>query len=318
MAVLNPRTHPRGAAPVFTLPKKNPNPERMTDALWWLVCMREALEPDLSENGGTYANKPGYHNVGNNLPDHGAGNSRTDHSIRRSPDRQGDWWKTKTSAHDWTFRDAQNGDYKTINKYTKRLIAAMRDPDDLRPDDVYAYTLGQTDGDLVIEGYNEYTDDAETSADKTHVWHRHDSFRRNIIGSFAAMWKALTIDMGWTYEEWKRSVSASPTTAEEDLPMKQADFTALFLGALKDKTVRAEVGRAVLESKINDAANPTRTSGDVARDFAKLRGVLVGDAKDTANAKLLNGSPLQLLLTVPNRLSAVEDAVKKLTSGSAG
>src|SRR6188508_819287 len=50
---MNPKTHPRGRAPDFTLPKQNPNPERMTDALWWLVCMREALEPSLSENGGT-------------------------------------------------------------------------------------------------------------------------------------------------------------------------------------------------------------------------------------------------------------------------
>jgi hypothetical protein len=65
--VMNPRTHPRGARPDFTLPKPNPNPTRMTDALWWLVCMRELLEP-ASENGGTYADKPGYHNIGNNRP----------------------------------------------------------------------------------------------------------------------------------------------------------------------------------------------------------------------------------------------------------
>jgi len=214
--VMNPRTHPRGAAPDFALPEPNPNPARMTDALWWLVCMRERLEP-ASENGGTYANKPGYHNAGNNLPDHGPGNIKTDHSIRKAPDRLGPWWKTKSSAHDWTFFDAQRGDYKTIQKYTKRLVNSMRDPKDLRPDDVYAYTLGQTDGDPVIEGYNEYKDDNETSADKTHLWHRHDSFRRNIIGSFPHMWKALTIDMGWTYAEWQKSVSKDLTLEEEEV-----------------------------------------------------------------------------------------------------
>lgn len=169
--------------------------------------MREALEPALSENGGTFANKPGYHNKGNNLPDHGLGSASTDHSIRRAPDRNGSWWKTKASAHDWTFKDAQSGKYGTITKYTKRLINAMKDPNDPRPDDVYAYTLGQIDGDTVVEGYNEYKDDAETSADKTHLWHRHDSFRRNIIGDFYAMWKAFTIDMGWTVAEWRASVS---------------------------------------------------------------------------------------------------------------
>lgn len=217
--VMNPRTHPRGAAPDFELPRPNPNPARMTDALWWLVCMRELLEPKLSENGGTYANKAGYHNIGNNLPDHGAGNARTDHSIRRAPDRRGPWWHAKTSAHDWTFVDAQRGDYRTIIKYTKRLVNAMRSLTDLRPDDVYAYTLGQIDGDTVVEGWNEYTDDPEVSADKTHLWHRHDSFRRDIVGNFWAMWKALTIDMGWTYAEWLESTK--PPAPERPAPTEE-------------------------------------------------------------------------------------------------
>ena len=206
--VMNPRTHPRGAAPDFTLPKPNPNPSRMTDALWWLVCMREALEPSDSENGGTFANKPGYHNAGQNLPDHGEGNSRTDHSIRHAPDRRGPWWWTKAAAHDWTFWSAQRGDYSNISKYTKRLISAMKDPDDPRPDNVYAYTLGQTDGDSAVEGYNEYDDDSETG-DSSHLWHRHDSFRRDIIGDFWAMWKALTIDMGWSVADWRKSTGAT-------------------------------------------------------------------------------------------------------------
>ena len=208
--VMSPRTHPRGTRPDFTLPRPNPNPSRMTDALWWLVCMREMLEPALSENGGTYADKAGYHNAGNNLPDHGLGNAKTDHSIRRAPDRRGPWWRTKSSAHDWTFRDAQRGDYDTIIKYTRRLVNAMRDPRDLRPDNVYAYTLGQIDGDVVVEGYNEYRDEAETSGDKTHLWHRHDSFRRDIVGNFWEMWKALTVDMGWSYADWERSTAPLP------------------------------------------------------------------------------------------------------------
>lgn len=217
--VMNPRTHPRGAAPDFALPKPNPNSSRMTDALWWLVCMRETLESSDTENGGTYANKPGYHNAGENLPDHGEGNISTDHSIRRAPDRRGPWWWTKSSAHDWTFRSAQSGDYSNITKYTKRLITAMRDLDDPRPDDVYAYTLGQIDTDSVVEGYNEYTDDSETSGDKSHNWHRHDSFRRNIIGDFWAMWKALTIDMGWTVAEWRKSIGATTGGGTEPVKM---------------------------------------------------------------------------------------------------
>jgi hypothetical protein len=178
----------------------------MTNALWWLVCMREALEPSKSENGGTVAAKPGYHSWGSRLPDHGVGDSRTDHSIRWTFDRTGPWWKAFTSAHDWTFRDAQAGKYDTIIKYTKRQIKAMKDRDDPRPDDVYVYVLGQIDKDRVVEGYNERRDDDETSGDITHLWHIHDSFRRNIIGSFMHMWQALTMDMGWTVAEWRASV----------------------------------------------------------------------------------------------------------------
>jgi hypothetical protein len=235
--VMNPKTHPRGMRPDFTLPRPNPNPGRMTDALWWLVCMRKALEPSVSENGGTYADKPGYHNAGNNLPDRGEGNSRTDHSIRRAPDRRGSWWRTKASAHDWTFLDAQHGEYATIQKYTRRLVNAMRDPKDLRPDNVYAYTLGQVDGDVVVEGYNEYRDDAETSGDKTHLWHRHDSFRRDVIGNFWSMWKALTIDMGWTYDEWLASTASVDVPAKDwsDMATKD-DFKAAIREVLAEKT----------------------------------------------------------------------------------
>lgn len=272
---MNPRTHPRGTAPDFRLPKPNPNPTRMTDALWWLVCMREALEPIDSENGGTYANKPGYHNIGSNLPDHGLGNSKTDHSIRRAPDRSGPWWKIKTSAHDWTFKSAQGGNYANIQKYTKRLIAAMQSPTDLRPDDVFAYTLGQTDGDPVVEGYNEYTNSLDTSADKTHLWHRHDSFRRNIIGDFPSMWKALTIDMGWTYAEWQRSV-APPAKPTEELPVDGKTFNSLFLGALKDPAVRKEVGAAMLDAAGWSSGYSGRKLGQHADDDQAMRNFLFG------------------------------------------
>jgi hypothetical protein len=210
--MMNPRTHPRGAPPDFAMPSKNPNPSRMTDALWWLVTMRQRLEPK-GRNGGTYANKPGSHNVGSALRDRGQGNPATDHSIRDRFNRTGPWWRSKTAAHDWTFVDAQAGRFTTITRYTRRLVNAMRDPRDPRPDNTYFYTLGQLDDDRVVEGYNEADDAPETSGDATHLWHRHDSFRRDIVGSFPHMWQALTIDMGWTVAEWRQSL-------EEDVSAK--------------------------------------------------------------------------------------------------
>jgi hypothetical protein len=222
---MDPRTHPRGAPPDFSMDglPPNPNPGRITDALWWLAQMRLRLEPR-SENGGILAIKPGYHSYGSRLPGagpNGAGKSTTDHSIRRAPDRRGPWWEQFAAAHDWTFDGAHTGDYTEINLYMRRVMNAMRSLTDRRPDDVYAYVIGQLDGDRQVEGWNEYQDENE-SGDDSHLWHIHYSFRRNIVGDFWAMWKALTIDMGWTYAEWQQSIE------EDDMPLSDDDIRRIW------------------------------------------------------------------------------------------
>lgn len=310
---MNPRTHPRGAPPDFSMAglPPNPNPKRITNALWWLVCMRLLLEPG-SQNGGVLAIKPGYHSYGSRLPGSGsggAGKATTDHSIRRPPDREGPWWEDYAAAHDWTFPGAHHGDYSRIDLYTSRLISAMRDPDDLRPNDVYAYTIGQADGDRQVEGYNEYKDEPE-SGDISHLFHRHDAFRRNIVGLFSAMWKALTIDMGWSYAEWLRSV-----TPQEELPVKQADFNALFLGALKDSTIRKEVGEAMLSAVVGGEVVKTRTVRQVLRDLMDMRSMLRfpwmhAEAKA---AKYPGDSPLVRSLNALDRIDEIEGKIDALT-----
>lgn len=203
---MDPRTHPRGRKPDFSMAglPPNPNPARITNAMWWLVCMRLKLEP-LSRNGGIYANKAGSHNAGENLPDFGANNPQTDHSIRHPWNRTGPWWEQYSAGLDWTFEDAHSKDYKTINKYVGRMLRAMRDPNDTRPDEVMFYCIGQEDSDASVEGWHELRDEA-VSGDITHWWHRHDSLFRWILGSFQAMWKILTIDMGWSFQDWQNSV----------------------------------------------------------------------------------------------------------------
>lgn len=220
---MNPRTHPRGAPPNFSMEGLPPNPrqKRVTNALWWLIQMRLLLEPR-SQSGGDFANKKGYHNAGENLENHGPGDMDTDHSIRWPYDREGPWWLEFASAHDWTFDRAHSGNYTEIALYTGRLIRSMRDPNDLRPDNVYAYTIGQANNNPEVEGYHERTNQA-ISGDKTHLWHRHDSFRRNIVGSFSAMWKALTIDMGWTYAEWLRSTQPVAPPPKPEVKMDWDD-----------------------------------------------------------------------------------------------
>lgn len=299
--VMNPRTHPRGQRPDFALPKPNPNPARMTNALWWLVCMREALEPTVSENGGTYANKPGYHNAGENVEDHGLGNSQTDHSIRRAPDRQGPWWKEKSSAHDWTFLDAQSGNYGTISKYTSRLVNSMKSLTDTRPDDVYAYTIGQIDGDRTVEGWNEYKDEPETG-DESHLWHRHDSFKRNIIGDFWAMWKALTIDMGWTYDEWHRSTLSEETVATQFNADDKAELVAAVDQACATSAwpsgggLQSKVGNGVLNAgfPLTPGANRTANWANLQAIYGKAN--LANDNAAAAAASIANLASLLAFL----------------------
>jgi hypothetical protein len=226
--VMDPRNHPRGAPPDFELPKPNPDPDHMTDALWWLVCMRMKLS-EHSRNGGTYAYKAGSHNTGQNLLDHRDKNGRRvwadDHSIRHKWNRTGPWWRTKTAAHDWTFNDAHAGTaagYRTISLFTGRMIRAMKDPNDLRPDRTVFYTIGNADGDAQVEAYHELNDADMPNSDKSHLWHRHDSFFRNIIGLPWEMWKVLTIDMGWTYAEWLQS-TAAPKPPPKEVEMQLDD-----------------------------------------------------------------------------------------------
>ncbi len=83
----------------------NPNPARITDAMWWLWEQLHALEPRDGALGGIYANKPGYHNTRN-------ANKATNYSVRDAVDKRGPG--DKAAAIDWTFRSAQRGDYRTF------------------------------------------------------------------------------------------------------------------------------------------------------------------------------------------------------------
>jgi hypothetical protein len=283
---MDPRNYPRGAPPDFNMDglPPNPNPQRITNQLWWLRCMRLRLEP-LSADGGILAIKPGYHSYGSRLPNHGLGDPDTDHSIRRAPDRSGKWWRDFAAAHDWTFTNAHHGDYTQIKKYCNRLRDAMRDPKDLRPDDVYAYFIGQIDDDPIVEGYNEYRDAPETG-NKSHLWHRHDSFRRNIVGSFPHMWQALTIDMGWTYAEWQRSVRPQPVKPprENNVELKDALWDRndppawagpyVELLTTEDGTVAHPTVLNLMLHTMRHAAEARRTSEALAVELAAVRSEL--------------------------------------------
>ena len=195
--------------PDFRLTTKNPNPSRITDAEHWLRERLEELEP-ASQHGGTYADKPGFHNTG-------AANKSTNYSVRDAVNKSGPGW-THASAIDWTFPDAQRGNFATIDKYTSRLWASAHDKNDPRLDLILFEFYGQADSDRDVEGYNEFREESVTS-DSSHLWHIHMSFLRSKCGDMWAMWALLTVLMGWSVAKWRASLpSAPPATPPKPNP----------------------------------------------------------------------------------------------------
>lgn len=188
--------------PDFTLRQPNPAPGSIPDPVWWLWLTFDALHPDV-RLGGIVADKPGFHSSGKK----NAANWPQNYSIRDAVNRSGVGWE-KASALDLTFPDAQGGDYRSIDKYTSRLMASALDAKDPRLDMILFEFYGQADSDKAVEGYNEYREDAVTS-DSSHLWHIHLSFLRSKVGDWWGMWALYTVLAGWTVEQWRASLPES-------------------------------------------------------------------------------------------------------------
>jgi len=83
------------------------------------------------------------------------------------------------AALDWTFPDAQGGNYATIKKYSKRLLDSGKDPHDDRLNWMREF-YGQADDDTGVEGWD-YRYAVPATSDSSHLWHIHFSFSRNAL-----------------------------------------------------------------------------------------------------------------------------------------
>jgi len=167
-------------------------PSHTTDAMWWLWGELQRLEPS-TKLGGTFASKPGYHNYRNALP-------RNDYSVCDQPP-DGGGPGDMCGAIDWTFPDAQAGNYTTIARYTKRLLASAQDLHDERLDGWREF-YGQANTDTYVEGWDCRYGVPATS-DPSHLWHIHLSENRDQSTSVDNKEALLSVLKGETVEQWR-------------------------------------------------------------------------------------------------------------------
>jgi hypothetical protein len=208
------------------------------------------LEP-LSRLGGILAWKSGFHSTGKYNTENYPGN----YSIRDSVNRIGPWWWTKSSALDWTFLNAQAGNYVTIDKYTSRLMASALDSNDPRLDLILFEFYGQSDTDKAVEGYNEYREEYATS-DSSHLWHIHLSFLRSQCGNFWGMWALLTVLMGWSVSRWRDSLP-EPVVIDPEITRR----ILMSLAVLREGMTHHHVGR--LQSILNGVFGYNLTTDNI-------------------------------------------------------
>lgn len=188
----------------------NPNDDAITDPMWDLWLALHKLVPT-TEYGGIVANKPGYHASGSYNQRNHPGN----YSVRYAVDTNGPWWKTKSSALDWTFGEAQRGDYSKISIRCGYLLKASK------ADDPRLWGLrewyGQADKDLAVEGWDILLN-VEVTSDPTHRWHLHESFLRLYCGDPVVMAANVSVLSGETLAAYKarggRLLARKPRTSD--------------------------------------------------------------------------------------------------------
>ena len=180
--------------PATSYAAPNPDPARNTAESWWL--MEQLLELQSGTvNGGLYVDKPGYHNTR-------AGNSPDNYSVRDAEDRDGP--SDKMAAYDWTFTDARNGSYGTINRYSQRLLAAGRANDPRVAG--WKEFFGQSDGDNEVEAWDFRRGTTTSTSDLSHLWHIHLSEDRDKVTSMANKVAMLSVLKGETVAQWRGTV----------------------------------------------------------------------------------------------------------------
>lgn len=247
-----------------------------------------------SKNGGTYADKPGYHNTR-------SGNSSLNYSVVDAEDLGGP--ADMCAAVDWTFPDAQAGDYRLINHYTQLLWNSAVDPIDPRLNNMREF-YGNTDTDRVVEGYDTRHLRPVTS-DTSHLWHIHMSFDRDSVEFDSTYDMVLSVLRGVSLEEWRKEGSYDMTwsTAENELMQAMAGRIEALTKGFEVVQYGPTKGEAVYLVQI------VRALGDITNSLTSKIGVLSGEIAtlDMKVQSLLDvplPSPQRIMVTLPDGFTA--------------
>ena len=199
----------------------NPNPSRISAAIWRLWSDFDRLEPS-ALLGGVYAAKPGYHNYRYALPS-------SDYSVGDvSGDRRGSG--NMASAIDLSLSDS------AMRKYTGRLDSAARgrDPRLYSPRgpvlrefigtkdnrSVYCYVLvgGRPLGVGADAG-------SDPGRDETHLWHIHLSIIRQFCEDWSALDGVLSVLRGESLAAWQGRSEYNEMTPQQAQQLRDAHYT---------------------------------------------------------------------------------------------
>lgn len=221
-------------------------------------CLR--LSPG-SQNGGIEPGDPkqgGYHNSRDKLISLG---KTGDYSLRTAWDKRGNG--SRACAFDWTFPDAQRGDYSTIRRFMTRIRQAY-DRNDERLTG-WREALGQQDADNDPEGID-FVERRLRTPDMSHMWHIHFSVLRDFV------------DEAWPYNNMLSILRGDPPggdvivdeATERDLVRRvvNADENYLHPTLKMEPNVRYIDGGGQVREMPNDLV---RTLAEVRDDVEEIR-----------------------------------------------
>lgn len=168
---------------------KNPNPTRITDAMWWLWLACHGLIPGV-RLGGIYADKSGFHNTVNANLAKWPGN----YSVRHAIDRKAP--KDKARAIDLTM----NATWMRI--ITQRLLdgVARRDQRLRCVKEFYGTINGRT---VVGRIKDSETGEWRTAtSDDSHTWHEHMGFHTPFVDDMDSLEGVFSLLSGESWEAW--------------------------------------------------------------------------------------------------------------------